>query len=511
MSEAPIARVLRPGLVPGPHPDAQNTWLVFDPESGNVYELSEVVWEVAAALDGASSASKLADELGIGRRHVQDVLRKLEALDMLVDPDEEGPRPQAPPAPQWTRGPVPERFELVVHPEARFRCVSIGVCCEHGYVIPVRPDQVEGLRAAARARGRGARDPVTVWPGRPGEPWGYALDNDEGCPFFGEDRRCAIHEDPAQPEACQVFPFVFAQVGERVLVSQTYRCGCGVGDDGPRLVEQVGEIERRLRMSPHLPVVPARARLDASRELDGEDAAEILRAAAEANAPGRSAWGLLESALSGLVAVAEAEAPTAAATAGPRGPRAGGGPNRGLERLRARLRAAAGPELAAGLAAEDRVEALVAARAREASPAHESDPAAQRGGDGPRTAASAGGAASAAPVATLRRRVQEAGLQIDPDDPSHDGEAELARFVRDHLFGLRPFQQVTLTHGLALLALLIEGLAGRGLDAIEVRAELMAWDDLIPQAEVRRALTEVEHALAEDAAALLEAVRGVAS
>lgn len=420
---------------------------MLDPHSGNVYELSSVVWEVAEALDGERSANQIAEQLEIGRRHVQEVLRRLEGLELLADGERSEAPPSQPVLPQWRRGPVPETFELVLHPEARFRCVGVGVCCERGYVIPVRADQVEGLRAAARARAQGEADPVTLWPGEPGEPWGYALDNDEGCVFHDAEAGCTIHEQAAQPDACQVFPFVFARVGESIIVSQSYRCGCGVGGEGPRLADQGEEVARRLLLSPHVPAVPETAQLDATRHLAGARAVEVMLVAstrAEADP-----WGALEQTLQELLRES-GEGLDAAV------------PDVGLSDLREALEAAATPALAAALRGEVEISATA-----------------------------------------LRPRLSRAGVETGAD-----GDQEIGRFARDHIFGARPFQQATLTHGLALFAALLDSAHGAGLDEVQARARLMAWDDIIPQGEVRVLLASLGHPLAEDAAALLRAVRG---
>ena len=241
---------------------------------------------------------------------------------------------------------------------------------------------------------------------------------------------------------------VYARVGESVIVSQSYRCGCGVGGDGPRLADQGEELARRLCLSPHVPAVPSIAALDASRTLPGAGAVDALLQAAVGGE--EDPWAAIQQVLQDMLRVSEGPSQMPAA------------PSSSLADLRAALVEVASPALRAVLL----------------------------------------GGTEHAPD-ELAARLELRGLS-----PGEDGDAELARFVRDHLFGARPFQQATLTHGLALLAVLLDGAWDAGLDAVSARARLMAWDDLIPQTEVRAALAAVRHPLTEDAAALLAAISG---
>ncbi len=421
--------------------------MVLNPSSGDVFELSAIVWEVAEALDGISSAVQVAERIDVDAEQVIEVVRRLEGLDLLQDP---APKVVTPliPAPQWTRGPVPSDFGLKVHPDAHFLCVGAGTCCQRSYVINVDDRQVQGLRAAAPE----GRDPVMLWPGAPGEPWGHVLDNDEGCTFLTQDRGCQIHEADFQPAACQVFPLVFARVDETVVVSLSHRCGCGAGGHGVALSEDLDEILRRLALSPHVPVVPKAARLDSGRVVDGSEAAELMMQVALHEWPledPKSIWHMLQSTLACLINSADEDlAPK---------------PEWQYEDLsELRLRLAEGAQ-------HDLRVAFMGGRAVEPS--------------------------------DLKARLALADI---PDEP--EGTAELSRYLRDHLFGLRPFQQATLTQGLALMALMLDGVQVPGASMTQTRTQIMAWDDVTPQKDMRGLLAVAGSAATEDAQALLDLV-----
>jgi len=448
-----IEQVLPSDLVPGPHPDEPGTWLVLNPQSGDVFEFSDLVWAVASALDGQRTARQVAEHADALISQVQEVLKVLAELGLLVAPPATPTSPRASvPPPQWTRGPVPEDFDLWVHPDASFECIGAGSCCERSYVIPVRSEQVQGLRAAAARRPNAERDPVTVWPGEKGQPWGYVLDNDEGCVFHDQAQGCAIHEQACQPDACQVFPLVFARVGQAVVASLSHRCGCGALGHGPALDGNVQEVLRRLGRTPHIPAVPEVATLDACHTIDGSAAADVMRQVALHEWPlddPSTPWSMLFAVLAGLTDCADKQC-TLPQAEGPQS----------LEGLRERLQVGAASDLMAALAFEPTVD-----------------------------------------VAALKVRLQQAGIEDVPE-----GTGELSRFLRDHLYGLRPFQQATLTQGLALLAVMLQGLCGATGGAMTMRARIMAWDDVIPQTDMRGALAFSASPLTEDVHSLTEVV-----
>lgn len=459
MADQSIDQVLPSDLVPGPHPDEPGTWLVLNPTSGEVFEFSDLVWKVASALDGHRTARQVAELTDALVSQVHEVLRVLKGLGLLAAPSASpAPAQRSVPPPQWTRGPVPQDFDLWVHPDASFECIGAGSCCERSYVIPVRAEQVEGLRAAAAQQGCGDRDPVTVWPGDKGQPWSYVLDNDDGCVFHGKDTGCAIHEQACQPDACQVFPLVFARVGQAVVASLSHRCGCGALGHGPTLKGRVQEVLRRLGRTPHIPAVPQEAVLDAQLTIDGAEAAEVMRQVALHDWPLQdpgTPWSMLFSVLAGLTDRAEpADLPEDGAQ-----PNLQEGPST-LQGLREQLRLGAAADLLAALDSRSTVDAVA-----------------------------------------LKARLEQAGVTDDPQ-----GIAELSRFVRDHLFGLRPFQQASLTQGLALLAVMLQGLCAAEGSAMVMRARIMAWDDVIPQRDVRGALAWSGSPLTEDVHSLSEAV-----
>lgn len=420
---------------------------MLNPGSGDVFELSSIVWEVAEALDGVSSATQIAERLDVEGDQVLEVVRRLEDLNLLQAPVPKVPAAVVPP-PQWTRGPVPTDFGLKVHPDAHFLCVGAGTCCQRSYVISVDDHQVQGLRDAAPK----GRDPLMLWPGAPGEPWGHVLDNDEGCAFLTPDRGCQIHEQPFQPAACQVFPLVFARVDETVVVSLSHRCGCGAGGHGVALSEDLQEILRRLALSPHVPVVPAQVRLDAGRTVDGTEAADLMMQVALHEWPledPKSIWFMLQSTLACLINSAEEVSEFQPE-----------GRYEDLGELRLRLGAAAEHDLRAAFDGVGAVDAT-----------------------------------------DLKARLALADISDEPE-----GTAELSRYLRDHLFGLRPFQQATLTQGLALMALVLDGVQAAGTTMTQTRAQIMAWDDVTPQKDMRGLLAAAGSAATEDAQALLDLV-----
>jgi Fe-S-cluster containining protein len=432
-----ITKVRRPELVAGPHPDDPETWLVFQPRTGNLYEVSALVWRIAECLDGQADVRAVAERTGALVQQVRQVVKDLQGLGLLVE-KAQADLPTPVPDPQWVRAPLPADFELVIHPEAAFTCLGVGTCCERGYVIGVRGEQVEPLRAAARALlGEAAPDPVMLWPAESGAGWGYVLDNDRGCPFLGQDHGCRIHGSAAHPDACSVFPMTYALVGRRLVVGVNHRCGCGAGGIGPRLWDRVDEVKRRLTCSPHLPVVPPVVWVDEASTISGEAAAELMMQAALQPWPlhePETPWRMLRHVVLGLLeATGRAEAPSVGVPAY-------------ISALRVRL---------AGATDELEVAALLLARTPKDTDKN-------------------------------RRRLAEVGIDEGTCTPAE----ERARYVRDHLFTLRPFQQATLTQALLAVALCVDALEEGSPGFIETRSRIMVWDDVFPQDELRKVLAE---------------------
>ena len=432
-----ITLVPRPELVAGPHPDDPQTWLVFNPKNGHLYEVAALVWRIAECLDGKADVKAAAERTGALVQQVRAVVKQLNELGLLTENAKAAP-PAPIPEPQWVRAPMPRDFEFEIHPDAAFTCLGVGTCCERGYVIGVRDEQVAPLRAAVRQlHGAAAPDPVMFWPAESGEGWSYVLDNDRGCPFLMANHGCRIHGTDAHPDACSVFPMNYALVGRRLVVGVNHRCGCGAGGIGPRLWDQLDEIERRLSCSPDLPIVPPVVRVDEATTTSGEGAAELLMQATLHSWPledPQTAWRMLRFVAAGLLE----------ATGQPAGPTVGVPAY--ISALRVRL---------AGATDDLEISGLLLART---------------------------------PKDTAKNRQRLANVGID--DSTCPPAEERARYIRDHLFTLRCFQQATLTQALLALALCLDALEEGDPGLIETRSRIMAWDDVFPQDEMRRTLAE---------------------
>ncbi|MEQ9498657.1 MAG: YkgJ family cysteine cluster protein [Deltaproteobacteria bacterium] len=315
---------LRPELIAGPHPVEAGVWLVYDPASGRQFEFPEEGWRLAEAFDGRSVA-EIAADVGLSEEVVAGFSDQVGALGLWTDrlapaPGATGASDDAPDdwAPQWSRLQLDAAFTIAVHPEATFTCTGAGTCCEQGYVIPLTPPQAASVRRAAlRVLGPDV-DPVGMVPTAPGQPWTFALDNERSCPFLDEARRCRIHERAAYPDACRIFPFVFAQFGGTVFASVAHRCACGAFGGAP-LSSQRAALASRARRSGRVYTVPERTRLDRSHESASAPAVAALHAATSE----RSAFAILRAAVSGL----------AAAVPSSRGRRGGGDLVEALEAL----------------------------------------------------------------------------------------------------------------------------------------------------------------------------------
>lgn len=450
-----ITKVRRPELVAGPHPDDPETWLVFQPKNGNLFEVSALVWKIAECLDGQIDVRVVAERTGALVQQVRQVVKQLQELGMLVEKAQVD-LPSPAPEPQWVRAAVPGELELVIHPDAAFTCLGVGTCCERAYVIGVREEQVAPMRAEARRLlGEAARDPVTLWPAESGAGWGYILDNDEGCPFLGKDHGCRIHGTEAHPDACSVFPMTYAVVGHQLVVGVNHRCGCGAGGIGPRLWDRVDEIKRRLTCSPYVPVVPPVVRVDEVSTLGGEAVAEVLMQAAlqpwalhEPETP----WRMLRQVVVNLL------------QATGRTPEASVGIPAYLAAQRVRL---------AGFTDDLELSGILLARTPK-------------------------------DTAKNRRRLADVGIDETTCTPAE----ERARYIRDHLFTLRPFQQATLTQALLAVALCIDALEDGEPGFIETRSRIMVWDDIFPQDELRKTLAEAPLAEAHRLERLLALLPG---
>jgi hypothetical protein len=431
---------LRASLIAGPHPDDPERWLVLDPERGLTRELSALAHRLAQLFDGARDTAALAraaaTQLGEAveeqeLRRLASTLARLRLLEPRArstsrSPARRGPAPLGPVTPQWTVAPTPRGAELVTHPEARFGCQLAGTCCRSGYLIPLSGVEATALRAAGTELLGPERDVVTLAPSRPGQAWSWVLDNERGCPFLVDDRRCGLHARPEQPRPCRTFPITFVAADDaRLHVSVTHRCVCGALDRGPRLADSEAELRARLDPLPAVASLPPTVRLDVARSVDRSRAvAALVEVTASADEP----WTMLAAAARALAGTRE-ETPL---------PRMA--PARLLAALARRVDRAKEP-------------LLVAALEGRPHPARR----------------------------MIRRDLIGAGLF----DPRADATKEAARFVRDHLFGLHPFRAPTLAWGLGALALalarILEALPAAAHPA--VRERILLWEDALSSPE----------------------------
>lgn len=322
----------------------------------------------------------------------------------------------------------PARIE--VHPDARFLCEGFGTCCESGYVIPLSTTAAQALRQASlRILGPEAADPVTVLPTEPGQPWRLALDNERGCPFLDAERRCAIHGEALQPDPCRVFPFAFMRHGDRVYATVTHRCLCGQDGRGLPLQSAELQLERRLAASRVVPVLPGTTQVDDGHALPTRVAVRLVQASTFGP---RGPFEALLQAGEALLQAAQIP-PTRRATFAP-------------NVLQARL--------AAGLEVwED--EAVWAALRQEPHP--------------------------------QARRIRARQRQV-AFTPRSTPEAEAARFVRDHLFGLRLWEASTLARGLLTLGVAVHGILDqlpRRSPFFTARLRVMLQEDALTSSRLR--------------------------
>jgi hypothetical protein len=87
---------------------------------------------------------------------------------------------------------------------------------------------------------------------------------------------------------------------------------------------------------------------------------------------------------------------------------------------------------------------------------------------------------------SLRRDLRRAGLF----DPKADPRAEVARFVRDHLFGLRPYHYATIADGLVAVALAARSILENLPRAAHptVRERIILWEEALTTDALPRAI-----------------------
>lgn len=418
---------LRSDLVITPHPDDPERARVYDPMTGRRVELLFEAIEVAQHFDGRLDLEAISDAVQEGggpwvsERVLEDLASDLGRMQLLEDADLRGRAPPAPQA-QWEVERVPSGLPVEAHPDARFTCEGIGSCCRSGYLIPLDRLGADKIRRAARKREMDD-DIVVVMPA--GKRWTFALDNDPECPFLEPGSRCGIHGLASHPPACQTFPLAFTRLGARVLVTITHRCGCGTLARGRPLRSQGPSLARRLALGPVPRVVPNLALDDGARaglEVPEAIVSSTLTPAQDACDRLQRAWAIV---------LDHAPRPTEPAP----------------------LHVASTDALSSVLS--DLAEACV----------RDEDPvltAALTGDDHPLGEG-------------IRQDLLHAGLhQADADVG-----AEIDRFVRDHLYGVRFLHHGSVARGLFGLTLAAGDLlrvVPRG--HLEVRVRIMLWEDV---------------------------------
>lgn len=413
---------LRDDLIAGAHPSDGDSWLVYQTTTGRQWTIPSEGWRLLEAFDGKRSPADIARATGQPTAVVEGFAERLTELGLLST-ERAVAVPRGSVA-QWSRQRVDGAFTIRTHPDARFECSGAGSCCRQGYVIPLDEAGAErARRAALRVLGPDV-DPVGLLPTKPGQPWTYALDNESTCPFLDDESRCRIHERAAYPDACRIFPFVFARFGDDVFASVAHRCVCGTLGGGPNLSKP--SLDAKVRRAGSVFTVPGETVLDASRSVDSAIAVAALIGATDETDP----FAILTSAAERLGAK-------------PRG------------------RSADREEISGSLCST--VEPW---------------------GDSMVTAA-----LSAAPHPE-RRSIRADLRRGELFDPKADARAEVGRFVRDHLYGLRPYHYPTLSAGLLAVALaarsILEGLPRAAHPA--ARERVMLWEEALTTDALPRAM-----------------------
>lgn len=418
--------ILRRDVVAGPHPDDAETWLVFCTRTGNHFEVPAYGWRIAEAFDGTRTVEDVAAIAGdlagaeVTPEAVPEFVERLAALG-LFEEEEPPPPPKLPKdgGPQWTvRQRTPKTPHLWVHPAARYTCHAAGTCCASGYVISLDEEEVRRLRQAALPIV--SEDPVCLLPRAPGIPWVHALSNDPRCPFLGDDHLCKIHETDALPSTCRVYPIAFVEHQDRIYTSVTHRCVCGTLDRGPLLAEQMPSLEDKLRASRLLPTLPEVSQVDAYTRVDTSAAVDALLSAADLLDP----WEMLLAATRGIreqavevdVGGELIDPPTMLKTLG-------------------------------DLLQDESDLTLTCALKQRRHPNH--------------------------------ALIEESLKRVDLYRPDADVEAEVARFVRDYLGGLRLYRFTTLAGGLYAAVLAVWAILHGAPDHPLVRERIMLWEDAL--------------------------------
>lgn len=422
---------LRLDLSVAPSTDESGSSTVYCPRTGRRFQLASEAIDVARAFDGERPPELVAElvaERGgpwVTVEVVEALAADLSKLGLLERKPKRFRRLGEPPPAQWQVAAAPRGLPLRVHPRARFRCDGVGTCCRSGYVIPLDRSAKDRVTKASARLGLGT-DGVVLLPTRAGQRWTYALDNDPACPFLDDASRCRIHGRAAQPAACRVFPLTFVRAGRVVHGAVSHRCGCGALDRGERLADQRRQLRRRMELGP-VPRLPARTRLDETGHAVGLEVAEALADLTEDHS----------------APLAQVHAAWAAAVETSPVRRA---PRITLSGLRRRVLPYVDPD-------DFLLRAALSGRPHPHRAMIHAD---------------------------LRR-----GRLFRP---RASAQAEIGRFVRDHLFGLRPYQHGTLTRGLFALTWAVADLVRLDAPHPEVRSRIMLWEDAFVSPGLRAVL-----------------------
>lgn len=411
---------VRADLVVGPHPEDPEQSLVFDPRSGRRFALPTEAVQVASQFDGLRAAPELVADLRAAggpaaTPEVVEALRKDLAELGLLRP---GNRDRRPPLPE--PGPGQWVAEMLPHDlpmvaHPEARFSCIGAgTCCRSGYL-IPVDGPGAERLRKAAQDQGhSEDPVVLLPTRPGRRWSHALHNEPSCPFLSR-HRCSLHGSEAHPSACQMFPLAFTRVGARVHVTVTHRCVCGVFGDGPLLRRRKTELVERSRLGPVPRIFPFAA-WDQVHVVDLDGAEAFIEVARQ---PRTVPQRLMR-----------------AWQVAPRG----------------RTRTETGPPVS------DVLRTLAAAHDLEDDPVLH---AALLEGEHP-----------------MWPQIQADLIRVQAFRPQASAEAEIDRFLRDHLFGLRLYHHESVSRGLFALSLATTDLWLRRADGhARTRARIMMWED----------------------------------
>jgi Fe-S-cluster containining protein len=140
---------------------------------------------------------------------------------------------------------MPPPFEAPA--DLRFTCTRCGDCCR-GWNVMLGPGEEERLRALDwRGREADLVEAETVvaapLPGG-GRARRLARRDDGACVYLGADSRCRIHQHfggLSKPLMCQLYPFGFYPVGDRLAVDCSFACRSISQGSGAPLAERFPE------------------------------------------------------------------------------------------------------------------------------------------------------------------------------------------------------------------------------------------------------------------------------